>query len=163
MKLRPGVISLVFAVIVLVAFGLLRWAGPGSPTLRRSSSVATPEAAVLRAYRDAFNQHNAEAVAALLSPTVKWFSVDTDKLSVEGDGREAIRIWLIKYFQAQPDVRSEFESLEQTGTLIAVREQVTWTDMDRKQISQQSHGVFEIRNGLITHVWYFPAARQPRA
>lgn len=135
---------------------------PDRPTAALSKPAPTTiEASTLRSYLDAFNRHDPEAVTALLSPNVKWFSVDSDKLNPEAESRDAIRTWLTGYFKAQPDVRAEFLSLEQTGTLLAVRERVTWTAPDRSARSQQSHAVFEIRQGLIHRVWYFPAARQP--
>lgn len=157
--LRPfGILS----ALVLVGSGCAR-TGPAESAVTKPhlDLKATVEARTLRTYLDAFNRHDPAAVAAMLSPTVKWFSVDSDKLNLEGDGREAVRLWLTQYFQSQPDVRSEFLSLEQTGILVAVREEVTWTDASRARHRQQSHGVFQIRQGLITHVWYFPAARQP--
>ena len=120
----------------------------------------TPEAIALRAYLNAFNRHEPDAVAALLAPNVKWMTVDIDKLTVEGQGRDAVRDWLAGYFKAQPDVRSEFVSLDQTGILIAVRERVSWTAAGGRRV-QESHAIYEIRNGLVTHVWYFPAVRQP--
>jgi ketosteroid isomerase-like protein len=119
----------------------------------------SPEAQALRSYFAAFNRHDPAAAAALLAPNVKWMTVDTDKLTVEGQGREAVRDWLTGYFQAQPDVRSEFLSLEQTGILLAVRGRVSWTTAGTPRV-EESHAVYEIRNGLITNVWFFPAVRQ---
>jgi ketosteroid isomerase-like protein len=124
------------------------------------STADSPEAQTLRAYSAAFNRHDPAAATALLAPNVKWMTVDTDKLTVEGQGREAVRDWLTGYFQAQRDVRSEFLSLEQTGILLAVRGRVSWTAAGNQRV-EESHAVYEVRNGLITNVWFFPAVRQP--
>ena len=123
--------------------------------------LMTPEAIALRAYMDAYNRHEPDAVASLLTPTVKWFALDAEKLSVEGDGREAMRAWLKRYFTSLPDVRSEFLSIEQAGAFLAVRERASWTAKDGTRRSQQGHGVYEIRDGLIARVWYFPAVPEP--
>jgi len=125
--------------------------------------LTTPEAVVLRAYLDAFNRHEPDAVAALLSPRVKWYSLDADKLVTDGDGREALRTWLIGYFKSLSDVRSDFLTIEQTGAFLSVRERASWTAKDGSRLSQQSHAVFEIRDGLIERVWYFPSMRDPVA
>ena len=79
----------------------------------------------------------------------------------EGDGREALHTWLAGYFKSLPDVRSEFLSLEQTGPYLAVRERASWTAKDGTRRSQQAHGVYEVRDGLIARAWYFPSVRDP--
>lgn len=123
----------------------------------------SPEIAVVRAQVAAFNRHDGDALAALLAPEVKWLSVDGDKLSVEGDGREAMRTWLIGYFKSFPDVHSEMADLTQTGAFVSYRERASWTAKDGKPRAQQAIAVYEVRDGLIVRVWYFPAVREPAA
>ena len=123
--------------------------------------LTTPEAMVLRAYLEAYNRHEPDAVAAFLAPEIKWLSLDAEKLSVDGDGREALRTWLAGYFKSLPDVRSDFLAIEQTGAYLTVRERASWTAKDGTRRSQQAHGVYEIRDGLIARVWYFPSVRDP--
>ena len=125
--------------------------------------LTTPEAVVLRTYLDAYNRHEPDAVAALLSPKVKWYSLDADKLATDGDGREALRTWLGGYFKSLPDVRSDFLTIEQTGAFLSVRERASWTGKDGARLSQQAHAVYEIRDGLIERAWYFPSVREPAA
>ena len=126
-----------------------------------TSWLTTPEAVVLRAYLDSYNRHEPDLVAALLSPKVKWYSLDADKLSTDGDGREALRTWLAGYFKSRPDTRSDFLAIEQIGAFLSVRERASWTAKDGTSRSQQGHGVYEIRDGLIERVWYFPPIRDP--
>ena len=123
--------------------------------------LTTPEAIALRAYLDAYNRHEPDAVAALLAPNVKWLSLDADKLSVDGDGREALQKWLTGYYKSLPDVRSDFLAIEQAGPFLSVRERAAWTAKDGTKRSQQGHGVYEIHDGLIARVWYFPSVRDP--
>ena len=121
--------------------------------------LMTPEAIALRAYLDAYNRHEVDAVAALLSPKVKWYSLDADKLNTDGDGREALRTWLTGYFKSLPDARSDFLTIEQVGAFLSVRERASWTAKDGTKLSQQSHSVYEVRDGLIERVWYFPSVK----
>ena len=123
--------------------------------------LTTPEAVVLRAYLDAYNRHEPDMVAALLSPKVKWYSLNADKLSTDGDGREALRMWLTGYFKSLPDARSDFLAIEQAGAFLSVRERASWTAKDGTSHSQQSNSVYEIRDGLIERVWYFPSVPDP--
>jgi hypothetical protein len=123
--------------------------------------LVSPEAVLLRAYLDAFNRHDPAAVAATLSPTVKWFAVDGDKLAVDGEGRDAVQQWLTGYFKKYSDVRSEISDLAQTGPYLSFRERATWTAQDGTRRSQQSLATAEIRDGLLARIWYFPSVKDP--
>ena len=123
--------------------------------------LTTPEAITLRAYFDAHNRGDADGVAALLAPNAKWFSLDGDRLSADGEGREALRTWHARYFKSLANLRADFLSIEQTGPHLYVRERASWTANDGTPRRQQSHSVYEIRDGLIQRVWYFPALKDP--
>jgi hypothetical protein len=123
--------------------------------------LVTPEAVVLRAYLDAFNRHDPAAVAATLSPAVKWFSLSSDQLSTDGEGRDAVHTWLTGYFKSFPDVRSELSDLSQNGPYLSFRERATWTAKDGTRRSQQSLATAEIRENLLVRIWYFPAVKDP--
>ncbi len=124
--------------------------------------AATPEVSLLRAYLDAYNRHDAEAVAAFCSENFKWFSIDGDKSSMDVEGRDKLREWLVGYFKSFPTVRSEFLSIEQTGPFLSVRERPSWDNKAGKRVSQQAIGIYEIRDGHIVRVWYYPSARDPK-
>src|SRR4051812_4293545 len=130
----------------------------GSGAVLRAAD--SPEVAIVRAQVAAFNQHDPAALAALLAEKIKWFSLDGDKLSIDGDGREAIRTWLVGYFKSLPDVRSEMSDVTQNGAFVSYRERASWTTKDGKSRAQQSLAVYEVHDGLITHAWYFPAVRE---
>src|SRR5438105_4277643 len=98
MKIYLGPMMLALAAIAVVIVAVRN--PPAAPTAASANAKpapATPEAATLRLYQDAFNRHDPEAAAALLAPNAKWLSVDTDKLSVEAEGREALQQWLAGY------------------------------------------------------------------
>jgi hypothetical protein len=121
--------------------------------------LMTPEAILLRAYLDAFNRHEADAVAAFCAENFKWYSIDGDKTSTDAGSRAQLRDWLVGYFKSLPTVGSEFLSIEQTGPFLTVRERASWDNKEGKRVSQQALGVYEIRDGLIQRVWYYPAAK----
>lgn len=119
----------------------------------------TPEAVILRAYYDAYNRHDPDAVAALLAEDVRWYSVAGDQVATDAESRTAVRDWLVGYFKSIPSTRSTLQSLEVTGAHLAVRERATWTTGDGQPRAQEALAVYEIRDGLIRRVWYFPATR----
>jgi ketosteroid isomerase-like protein len=121
--------------------------------------LTTPEAIVLRAYLDAGNRLDADAVAALCAENFAWYNVESDKVVPEVQGRAKLRDWLLGYYRDLPSARSEFLAIEQTGPFLCVRERTTWQNKEGKPLSQQAVGVYEIRDGLIQRVWYFPSAK----
>lgn len=123
--------------------------------------LTTPEAVLLRAYLDAFNRHDADAVAAFCAENFKWYSVEGDRTAVDTEGRTPLRDWLAGYFKSLPTVRSEFLSVEQSGPYLTVRERASWENKEGRRVSQQGPGVYEIRDGLIQRAWYFPAVKDP--
>ena len=72
-------------------------------------------------------------------------------------------MWLAGYFKSLPDVRSEMFDITQTGVFVSYRERASWTAKDGKPRAQQALAVYEMRDGLIVRVWYFPAVREPAA
>jgi ketosteroid isomerase-like protein len=122
--------------------------------------LTTPEAILLRAYLDACNRLDAETVVALCAENFAWYNVDGDKVVPEVQGRAKLRDWLAGYYKDIPSARSEFLSIEQTGPFLTVRERASWDNKEGKRLSQQAIGIYEIRDGLIQRVWYFPSVKE---
>lgn len=123
----------------------------------------TPEAVTLRAYLDAGNRLDADAVVALCAENFTWYNVDGDQVAPEVQGRAQLREWLAGYYRDLPSARSEILSLEQTGPILTVRERASWENKEGKRLSQQAIGVYEIRDGLIQRVWYYPSVKDAPA
>lgn len=122
--------------------------------------LRSPEALLVRVYMDAFNRHDPAGIAACLHPEAAWMSLEGDRLSQEGNGREAIQAWLKGYFASTPTVKSEPLDLTQTGAFLSLKERVTWTAKDGSTQRQSALCTFEIRDQLIRRVWYFPAFKE---
>lgn len=121
--------------------------------------LMTPEAIALRAYLDASNRMDAAAVTALCAESFTWYNVEGDKVAPEVQGRTKLLDWLNGYYRNIPSARSEFLAIEQTGPFLTVRERASWDNKEGKRVSQQALGIYEIRDGLIQRVWYYPAAK----
>ena len=119
---------------------------------------ASPEAAV-RANLDAFNRHDVEALVATVAPDFAWFNIDGEKLLPDTRGRDALRKGMAAYFKSQPSVRSGFESLTVNGAFVSVKERASWNNKVGEPRSQVALAVYEVRDGLILRVWYFPAEK----
>ena len=114
------------------------------------------EEEVVRALEEAFNNHDADAMAALVDEDIAWFSIAGDSVLVEVRGREALRSGMEGYFASVPSVRSEVEEVVTTGAFVAFRERVFWEGADGER-TRAALGVYEVRDGLIVRAWYYPA------
>lgn len=120
--------------------------------------AAMPEA-VVRANLQAFNLQDVDALVATVAEDFAWFNVDGDKMAVETRGREALRKGMQDYFKSLPSARSELESLAVNGVYVSVRERASWKNRAGEARSQASIAVYEVRDGLIKRVWYFPSQK----
>jgi hypothetical protein len=117
----------------------------------------SPVLAVVHEQMDAFNRQDVDAMAERVAPDFVWFSVEDDEVTVEVRGRAALAEGMRSYFESFPSVRSEVESSLVSERFAVVRERARWTDESGEERTQVSLGVYEIRNGRIQRVWYYPA------
>ncbi len=117
---------------------------------------------VIEAQLTAFNAHDVAALAANLAEDFVWYAVDRDRASVELQGRDAFRRSMDAYFAAFPEARAEIDAGLGGGVFIAVRERAFWRDDEGAEASQASLAVYEVHEGLIHSVWYYPVEPYPQ-
>jgi hypothetical protein len=113
---------------------------------------------VIRAYVQAYNAHDIDAVLSFLAPEFVWLSATGDSLTVEARGPATVRTQLTGYFRQLPSARSELEELTVLGPWVSVKERAHWR-ASAGQRSQAALAVYEVRGGLIRRVWYYPSVR----
>ena len=64
---------------------------------------------------------------------------------------------MTSYFESTPSARSIIEDSMVSGRYVTVRERASWKTGSGEERSQASVAVYEIRDGLIARVWYYPA------
>jgi ketosteroid isomerase-like protein len=147
--------------VLLVIMGLMAFApyhaGAQAPS---AVTAATDSAAVptVRAYFAAYNAHDVGGVLRLLHPDFVWLSLAGDSVTVEARGLTAIRSQLEGYFRRLPSARSEMETATALGPWVSVRERARWTNASGPR-SQAAMSVYEVRDGLLRRVWYYPEVR----
>lgn len=136
----------------------------GERDANRDEVSAGPSSAsaieVVESQIEAFNAHDATALAELVSDDFVWLSVQGDTIDVAVQGRTALRESMKRYFESVPSVRSTLESAVATGPFVAVRERVRWKEDEGRTRSQASLAVYQIEEGRIRRVWYFPAVKR---
>jgi len=113
--------------------------------------------AAVEALMRAFNAHDVDAMLACVTDDVEWFHVQGASLAVETSGKEALRTGMTSYFEGIPSARSALEKSMISGRFVTVRERASWQDKNGEERSQASVAVYEIRDGRVARVWYYPA------
>ena len=131
---------------------------PAQAPTPASQPTDTSALAVVRRYFVAYNAQDVDGVMSLLSPDITWLSVAGDSVSIESRGAAALRTYLTGYFKRLPSSRSEMETSSVLGPWVSARERASWTAATSRR-TQASMSVYEVRDGLIRRVWYYPAAR----
>lgn len=138
----------------------------GAAVLDATESIG-PDTAHDRANRDretvealiaAFNSHDVDAMAGLVAEDVEWMSVAGDEISLEANGKGALRAGMRSYFADYADVHATIEAWLDLSPYVVTRERVTWTASGLRH-SQRAVAVYEIEGRLVRRVWYFPAVR----
>jgi hypothetical protein len=124
------------------------------------AAAAEPAAAesLIRRYVDAFNRHDVDATVACVDTAFRWYSVAGDSMRLTMEGRETQRAGLTRYFASFKDVHSDIDGLTVNGAFVSVRERVRWSGANglRENVAL---AVYELGDGLIRRVWYFPVVR----
>ncbi|MCY1076117.1 nuclear transport factor 2 family protein [Archangium lansingense] len=146
----------------LVAGGVALLLGACAPRVAVRDESAEAGLGVVRTLVEAFNRHEPAQMAALVHEDFEYLSVDGKTVSVDAVGREALKQSMTGYFASVRDVESVIEHATVTGPYVAIRERVSWTGKSGRR-SQAALGVYEVREGLVKRVWYYPAVEQSKA
>lgn len=111
---------------------------------------------VVERYMAAYNDHDIESMLELVHPDIQWLSIEGDRIRVETEGAEALADAMRGYFEAVPSTRSSIETMMVSGNRVSVRERAHWESSGQAR-SQAALSVYEIADGRIVRVWYFPA------
>ncbi len=115
-----------------------------------------PSIQVVLQMMKAFTAQDAETMSATLAEDIGWYSILGDTLTVQAEGKDALLTGLRSYFESIPSAHSEIEDSFVSGKYVIVRERGYWHE-DGVQRTQSSLAVYEMQDGLIARVWYFPA------
>ncbi len=129
------------------------------PGVQHGEPVPVAERAaedVIQEQLRAFNAHDANAMVANLHEDFAWFGVDSNVMTLEMQGRGNFFNSMREYFNGVPGARAEIEEIFVAGVFVTALERSYWLQGDG-EVSQASLAIYEIRDGLIYRVWYYPA------
>ena len=122
-----------------------------------SPAAAARPYEVIQTFVERFNERDLDGLLALAHPEVEWLSVDGAAIAVEARGREALRESLTAYFASCASCRSEVEVYQTAGPFTSTLEHAQWTTADGGTKRQSAIAVYELADGLVRRVWYYPA------
>lgn len=126
-----------------------------SPEFRQTGSASDQEKRV-RAFVEAFNARNIDAMLELADENIQWMIIDGAKVSVETEGKAALRESMGRYFKSCPSCQSSLEWVQVAGSRVTAMERASWTSKNLAR-SQKSLSVYEFSGTKILRVYYFPA------
>jgi hypothetical protein len=145
--------TVAFALASAFALPSLAYAGAPPATSAVQSDLQRPRRSALdvaEALVGAFNQHDPEAMAALVSADFELYYIDDEGIAgLTIRGPEELVAEMSAYFSSRPSVRSTIADAIDGPVFVSFREQIIG--------GQSSIAVYEVRDGLIKRVWYFPA------
>ena len=119
--------------------------------------AANPSAlATAKQLLNAFNQHDPGAMAELVSEDFELYYFSNGKAELSAQGRQQLQEQMVDYFASQPTVRSEIEGSIDGPRFASFRERAISVH-DGVERSASSLAIYEVVDGLIRRVWYYPA------
>ncbi|MCL1050837.1 nuclear transport factor 2 family protein [Shewanella abyssi] len=122
---------------------------PMKPTT--SASVA-----VVEKFVQAFNDHSVERLLAYTTDSVHWFNLSGTKMLTETSSKNELGAAMADYFATLADAKATLTQVVSSANYVSTVEKVTWSD-EGELNSQCSLGVYELQQGKINAVWYYPA------
>ena len=149
---RAKTISMLCRVVVAIFLVAVATASLGSG---RATAQAERETLV-REFVAAFNTRNIDAMLRAVDENVQWLSVNETKVTIETEGKNALRESMERYFRSCPSCKSSLEWVQKSGSRVTAMERATWSGKSGLK-SQAGLSVYEFRNDKILRVYYFPA------
>ena len=143
----------------LIVLGLIGLTATLTGCASSGSATERENVLLIQSHVADFNNQDVEGLVANMAEDFVWVQVNGAETAVEADSAEGLRSGMAGYFKAVPSVRSSLEHIHASGSFVVARERVHWTGGNGQERSQASWSVYEVRDGVIHAVWYFPAEK----
>lgn len=115
----------------------------------------------VRDFVAAFNARDLAKMLELADDKIQWLSIDGAKISIEAEGKTALKASMEKYFSECSTCKSSLAWVQVAGSRITAREIAHWTSKSGPK-EQSSLSVYEFQGDKIMRVYYFPAESESR-
>lgn len=118
--------------------------------------ASSPNRALIEAYTAAFNMQNVSTMATMMHPDIQWITVTAGSSSVTTDGKTKMVAEMGDYFGGSTKITSTLSGWGINGAFVSAIETASWTSTSGAKKAQSSNVIYQIDDGLIRRVWYFP-------
>lgn len=147
------------ALAVLMALPGCIYISADSVTATIDTREPTGAAEIVADYVELNNACDAAGMARLMHEDIEWLNISGDTVSTVSSGKDTLSAELASYMSNGCSTQSALSDFSVNGPYVAVTETVSWKGRDGAEQSQSATSVYEIENGLIRRVWYFPEVR----
>lgn len=123
----------------------------------KPTQETSPNQVLVQSYLDAYNAQSLDAMALLMHDDIEWINIEGSEKSVITQGKDILVSELSGYFSPDFQSGSSLSDWNVNGQYVSAMETVAFTRQDGTLGSQASISVYQLENGLIRRVWYFPA------
>ncbi|NNC37389.1 MAG: nuclear transport factor 2 family protein [Acidimicrobiales bacterium] len=132
--------------------------GGGACTKSKAlSPIFDSSQALVQSYSDAYNAKNLVGMTALMHDDIEWINLEGSDLTIITVDKDSLVSELKSYFNGDSKASIRLSDWSTNGEYVSVKETVSFTLKDGSEVSQASLSVYELDDGLIRRVWYFPA------
>ena len=123
-----------------------------------SAAAETSATDIVRAYTDAFNREDADAMAELMDPDIEWMVMGANGLESVSTNKEQLIAQMRGYFAGPQTVTSTLSGIRETDGGVYLTETASWTGDNGRKQSTTSDVFYSINDdGLIRKVQYLDA------
>lgn len=102
----------------------------------------------------AYNAHDENLMLTFVDDDIRWMSVKDGTVNTESEGKKELARSMQSYFEGMPSTRADLHDIRATGNFVSAIEEIHWK-MDGETQSQCAVSVYELKDTLISNVWYF--------
>ncbi|WP_370339413.1 nuclear transport factor 2 family protein [Parvularcula marina] len=112
---------------------------------------------VIEDFVAAYNAKDLDGMMALAHPDIEWIAIDGSESEVFSAGTAALAEEMTGHFSSATFPHSELSNWSVNDDFVAVTETARWTGADGEEKAQSSIAVYQLEEGLIRRVWYYPS------
>lgn len=128
----------------------------GCASSRALTDNSAPENAI-NIMVEAYAKRDLDAMMAVFHEDIEWMSVEGASITKVATGRPPLRSMMAENLAAFPDASWTVESMHRVGAYVTTTEFAEW---DGGQSSLRNAVVYEVRDGLVRRIWFFPSAEE---
>lgn len=125
-----------------------------APAAETPAPVANP---IIEAYTAAYNTQDLAAMQGMMHPDIEWISLEGSEAIIYTSGRDQLVAELESYFASSSQSQSDLAHWATTGPYISVTERIVRPGQQPGEDVSAARAVYELEDGLIRRVWYYPA------